>query len=65
MSFQDVIKKSVLESGAYLQAIQPEIIIRTAGYVLISLLAGFLLYFIYKKTYTGVVFSHSFAVSLI
>lgn len=64
LTFQDVIKKSVLEAGGYLQGVTTETLLRAIGYVLLSLLVGILLYWIYRKTYAGVVYSHSFAVSL-
>lgn len=64
LTFQDVIKKSVLEAGGFLQGVTTETLLRAIGYVLLSLVVGVLLYWIYRKTYVGVVYSHSFAVSL-
>lgn len=64
MTFQDIIKKSVLEAGGFLQGVTTEVLLRAMGYVLLSFLLGVLLYWIYRKTYAGVVYSHSFAVSL-
>lgn len=64
LTFQDVIKKSVLEAGGFLQGVTTETLLRAVGYVMLSLLLGLLLFWIYRKTYAGVVYSHSFAVSL-
>lgn len=64
LTFQDIIKKSVLEAGGFLQGVTTETLLQAIGYVLLSLLVGLLLYWIYRKTYAGVVYSHSFAVSL-
>lgn len=64
MTFNDIIKKSVLESGVFLQGTSPEIIFRAAAHVLLALLVGLLIYLLYRKTFSGVVFSHSFALSL-
>lgn len=65
LSFQDVIKKSVLEAGSFVQGVTWEAIVRALIYIGLSLIVGFLIYFIYRKNYRGVVFSHTFAVSLI
>ena len=61
MSVQDFIKKSILESGAY----DGVTIINAALGLLTALVMGALIYFIYRKFYTGVIFSRSFAVTLI
>lgn len=59
MNFKDIIKKSVLEA-AY-QVSWSKIVTALA----VALLMGMLIYRVYKKFYTGVVFSRSFAVTLI
>ena len=61
MSVKDVIKKSVLESGAFTQYDIPGII----GALLAALLLGALIYLVYRKFYAGVVFSRTFAVTLV
>ena len=64
LTFKDIIKNSVLEAGGFLQGVSAATITKAAVYILLSLLVGLLLFFLYRKTYTGVVYSHSFAVSL-
>ncbi len=61
MSVKDVIKKSVLESGVFTQYDIPGII----GALLAALLLGVLIYLVYRKFYAGVVFSRTFAVTLV
>ena len=61
MSVQDFIKKSILESGAF-----DGVTIANAAFgLLTALIMGILIYFIYRKFYTGVIFSRSFAVTLV
>ncbi|HPF87010.1 MAG TPA: DUF4956 domain-containing protein [Candidatus Limiplasma sp.] len=64
LTFQDIIKNSVLEAGGYLQGVTWESVLNTAGTILLSLLMGLLIFWIYRKTYMGVVYSRAFAVSL-
>lgn len=64
LTFQDIIKNSVLEAGGYLEGITWEIVLGYAGTILLSLLMGLFIYWIYRKTYMGVVYSRSFAASL-
>lgn len=64
LTFQDVIKKSVLEAGGYVQGITWEVVLNSAGTILLSLLMGLIIFWIYRKTYMGVVYSRTFAVSL-
>lgn len=59
MNFKDIIKKSVLES-AYNVSWGKMVVALVA-----ALLMGMLIYRVYKKFYTGVVYSRSFAVTLI
>jgi uncharacterized membrane protein YhiD involved in acid resistance len=64
LTFNDIIKKSVLEAGGFLQSVSVEAIIKAAVYILLSLIIGLLLYWMYRKSYSGVIYSNSFAVSL-
>ena len=64
LTFNDIIKKSVLEAGGFLQSMSTEAMIKAAVYILLALFIGLFLYWLYRKTYSGVVYSHSFAVSL-
>lgn len=64
LTFDDIIRKSVLEAGGFLQSMSPETIIKAVVYILLALVIGLYLYWLYRKTYSGVVYSHSFAVSL-
>ncbi len=65
LSFRDIFKKSFLESGEVLQAVNLETLMRASGYIILSLVVGLLLYGLYRKTYAGVVYSRSFAASLV
>jgi len=65
LTFRDIFKKSFLESGGFLQGVSLEVLIRAAGYIVLSLVVGLLLYWLYRKTYSGVVYSRSFAASLV
>ena len=61
MSVKDMIKKSVLESGAFTNYDVPGILTALAA----ALLLGALIYMVYRKFYAGVVFSRTFAVTLV
>jgi len=61
MSVQDFIKKSILESGAYDGATLANI----AMGIITALIMGAVIYFVYSKFYTGVIYSRSFAVTLV
>ena len=61
MSVKDFIKKSVLESGMFGQSDMGKIL---AGLVA-SLVLGCLIYAVYKHFYAGVIYSRSFAVTLV
>lgn len=65
LTFQDIIKKSVLNAGQYLQPYSMDTILKALLYIALALVAGLLLFWLYKKTYAGVVYSRTFAVSLI
>ena len=61
MSVRDFIKKSVLNSDMYTSNDVRNIILA----LIISVLLGILIYLVYKKFYSGVIFSKSFGVTLI
>ena len=61
MSVQDFIKKSILESGAFDGASLASIALG----LITAVLMGALIYFIYSKFYVGVIYSRSFAVTLV
>ena len=61
MSIQDFIKKSILESGAFDGASLTTI---TLG-LLTAVIMGALIYLVYSKFYVGVIYSRSFAVTLV
>lgn len=61
MSVKDIIKKSVLESGVFGSYDLPKITAALAA----ALVLGCLIYLVYRKFYTGVIFSRSFAVTLV
>lgn len=64
-TFQDIFKKSFWEAGNVFQTTSTESLVRAGGYILLSLVIGIALYWLYRKTYAGVVYSRSFAVSII
>ncbi|MDD2649173.1 MAG: DUF4956 domain-containing protein [Eubacteriales bacterium] len=64
-NFTDIIKKSVLESGLFTTALSIDVILQAMWNILLALLLGVLLYFIYRKSFQGVVYSQTFALSLI
>ncbi len=59
MSFNDIFKSSFLEKTASFSV--PDTLVSLA----LAFAIGMFIYFIYKKTYQGVVFSRSFGVSLV
>lgn len=61
MSVQDVIKKSILESGAFDSLSLTNIFLG----LLTAMIIGVVIYFTYQKFYTGVIYSRSFAVTLV
>ncbi|MBR5565517.1 MAG: DUF4956 domain-containing protein [Roseburia sp.] len=65
MSVQDVIKKSILESEMYNQAISLSTILTIVIDLTVALLMGLLIYYIYKTFYKGVVYSKNFAMTLV
>lgn len=65
MSVKDVIKKSILESDMYNQAISTSTIITIVVDLAAALLMGLLIYYIYKTFFRGVVYSRNFAITLV
>ena len=65
MSVKDVIKKSVLNSDQFNQAISANTIETILIDLLVALLLGFLIYEVYKHFYKGVVYSKNFAITLV
>ena len=61
MSVQDFIKKSVLESGAFDGATLTNIFLSLA----VAVVLGGIIYLVYSKFYVGVIYSRSFAVTLV
>ncbi len=61
MSIRDFIKNSILESGVF-DGIS---VANTALGLLTALIMGAIIYFVYRKFYTGVIYSRSFAISLV
>ncbi len=61
MSVQDVIKKSILESGAFDSLSLTNIFLG----LVTAMIIGMVIYFTYQKFYTGVIYSRSFAVTLV
>lgn len=64
MSVQDVIKKSVLESDMFNQAITLSTVVTIIVNLAVAVAMGVLIYYIYKKFYDGVVYSRNFAITL-
>lgn len=61
MSVQDFIKKSILESGVF----DGITLAGAALGLLTALVMGAVIYFVYRKFYTGVIYSRSFAITLV
>ena len=61
MSVQDFIKKSILESGAFDGASLTNIALG----LITAILMGAVIYLIYSKFYVGVIYSRSFAITLV
>lgn len=61
MSVQDVIKKSILESGAF----DGLSLINIFLGLITAIIIGSIIYLTYQKFYTGVIYSRSFAVTLV
>ncbi len=61
MSIEDIIK----DSDAFQQAITPGVALTIALDLLFALVMGVLIYFVYKKYFSGVVYSRNYAITLI
>jgi hypothetical protein len=61
MSVQDFIKNSILESGVFVGVSMTS----AALGLLTALIMGAVIYFVYRKFYTGVIYSRSFAITLV
>ena len=61
MSVQDFIKKSILESGAFDGASLTNIALG----LITALIMGAVIYTVYSKFYVGVIYSRSFAITLV
>lgn len=61
MSVQDFIKNSILESGVF----DGVTVTNAALGLLTALIMGAVIYFVYKRFYTGVIYSRSFAITLV
>lgn len=65
MSIKDMIKNSVLESAAYSQSMTSGAYATMIIDMFAALVAGYIIYRIYKRFFAGVVYSRYFAVTLI
>ena len=65
MSVKAMIKKSILESDMYNQTISLSTLLTIMVDMALALIAGLLIYAIYKKFYKGVIYSQSFALTLV
>ncbi len=61
MSVQDMIKNSVIESMSVAQYDVPKMIIA----LIVALIMGCMIYLVYRKFYSGVIYSRTFAVTLV
>ena len=61
MSVKDMIKKSVLESGVFDQYNISSILVALVA----ALALGILIFLVYRRFYTGVIYSRTFAVTLV
>lgn len=61
MSVKDIIKKSVLESGVFDQYNISSILVALVA----ALALGILIFLVYRRFYTGVIYSRTFAVTLV
>ena len=65
VTFQDIFKKSFLEATGTIQGVSLPVLMRAGSYILLSLALGLMIFWLYKKTYAGVVYSRGFALSLL
>ncbi|MCR5625748.1 MAG: DUF4956 domain-containing protein [Lachnospiraceae bacterium] len=65
MGIKSVIKRSILESDMYNQSISLSTLITIMVDMVLALIIGILIYEIYKKYFSGVIYSRTFALTLI
>ncbi len=65
ISIKDIIKKSFLESGLFSNMNAVDLAITIFISLIFSLIMGLLIYYVYKRTFRGVVFSQSFAITIV
>ena len=65
MNTNDYFKKSVLESFSAGNGITADFIIKALIAMAVAIVFGFLIYLIYRRFYSGVVYSSSFAITLV
>ena len=65
MNVNDYFKKSVLESFSASQGLTADFIMTLIISMVFAIILGVLIYFVYSRYYGGVVFSNSFAITLI
>lgn len=65
MSTSDVIKKSFLEAFGGNQTLNASTIATIIASMIVALLMGLFIYFIYRKMFAGIIFSRSFATTLV
>ncbi|MGI6113616.1 MAG: DUF4956 domain-containing protein [Mahellales bacterium] len=63
LSFKDIIKKSILEEFSYSN--QPLTLSRIVITLLLTFIIGLFIFFVYKKTFKGVLYTRSFNIALI
>ena len=65
MSAKAMIKKSILESAMYNQTVSLSTLITIMVDMALALIVGLLIYSIYKRYYSGVIYSRTFALTLV
>ncbi len=65
MSFQDFFKNSVWEDFLSRSAVTADTVVSMVGALLVALVLGLFIYAVYRKFFGGVVFSRSFATTLV
>ena len=65
MSIQDVLKKSFLEADNFNQAITWETVSTIAMNMIVAVIVGIAIYLVYKRYYNGVIYSRTYALTLV
>lgn len=65
LTFQDIFKNSFLEAGGLFQTVNWSTMLRAGQYILLSVIVGLLIGWLYRRTFAGVVYSRAFATSLV